>query len=983
MTSNSEDLKARFMSWLSGKPLPSSLEELQVCYADIENECQKAGVINHSLFDHLYDYKIGQIRKTIEKRHFFRLLHRKKFKLMMSAIDYLILFAEEQDRMIAALMENDEEAVAEGQNSPAPETAPDEVTAEQTEELEIEPVPPVSDVSNTITEQPAMIYGKWLGDTGIPLQLDRQSGEKPAPAVSDKTAESGTEGIQDTQYDETQESAEKNEPQQMSEPIEDADVFAGLEGFDADSIREPPASGYEEPGSVRYCDRYGLDPAYYSSEPVLGCGFPVRVTNRLINLGIHTIGKLLEQSDDDLKKISGIGATSIAVVNDYLSGLARSGQGAIQAAPVHQKTTLPRELAAYTEDIKRGDFSFSERQTFSFGASSILQQYREAYDVLGQEFVKAIHDEEPEILAIYEMLAEFVDESRAITACKEIIAALPKERLQMDALALYRGYALSEKDLKDNPRGLTEGMTLEQYIYANAGAIGRENAKVMRFLRWCRFQVAEEINDYFESSLLKDRGIYSGRAHGETLEALGAGIGVTRERVTKGSIIRVIRRYCNFTFLDLGKPVLSSAEIIDHVGKYGAEFAFLLKAYCEYETRQDPVFYNARFDLFTIDQSLDDMGIQEYVDSLPELFAADAMDGYIIEGAERYSFPREQVQRLIEDVYKRTGDTYHRSRFSLGTIYSVILRKYYPDGIHLDDTEMDRFRQLVLDVFGVDISDKSFHAIGSTIMNVGILCGRGTYKFRGDGEIIPGSLAQRIYQYVMESEFPVFLFRTLFKVFEDDLRAAGVNNHYYLQGILKELYKDEWFITRDSLSKDPSVTSIYASIIDFIKKSKEPVSKSDIEHQFQGVTNLVIAFATDEREVLNYLGIYLHASHLRLSKADIKYLRITVERALQKQERCNCRELFKTINSERPQMLSMNYIMSQFGLFSLLEYLFEDEYVFKRPYIARRGSNESDLEEAFIEDEEDDDLLIGSLLADDLDDIDELIGDYIDDEVEV
>ena len=98
--------------------------------------------------------------------------------------------------------------------------------------------------------------------------------------------------------------------------------------------------------------------------------------------------------------------------------------------------------------------------------------------------------------------------------------------------------------------------------------------------------------------------------------------------------------------------------------------------------------------------------------------------------------------------------------------------------------------------------------------------------------------------------------------YRDELSAEGVDNKYYLQGILKELFGDELVFRRDYVSKNKEFPSIYSSIISFIKKSKYPVSKKEIKDAFPGITDIVINMAIDDEEILNFFGEYLHASRL-------------------------------------------------------------------------------------------------------------------------
>ena len=145
---------------------------------------------------------------------------------------------------------------------------------------------------------------------------------------------------------------------------------------------------------------------------------------------------------------------------------------------------------------------------------------------------------------------------------------------------------------------------------------------------------------------------------------------------------------------------------------------------------------------------------------------------------------------------------------------------------------------------------------------------------------MPKALVKRIRSYIDNSDYSIFMTNTIFDAFEADLLAAGVDNKYYLQGILHELFEDQYTFTRDYISKDPGITSVYSSIVNFIKKSHHPVSKQAIQDEFPGVGEISINIATTDSEIINYFGEYLHASYLKVSEAEKVYLKETLERVL-------------------------------------------------------------------------------------------------------
>ena len=193
-------------------------------------------------------------------------------------------------------------------------------------------------------------------------------------------------------------------------------------------------------------------------------------------------------------------------------------------------------------------------------------------------------------------------------------------------------------------------------------------------------------------------------------------------------------------------------------------------------------------------------------------------------------------------------------------------------------------------------------------------------------------------KYIETSDNSVFMMSTLFNVFEEELRSENVDNKYYLQGILHEIFDGKWYFRRDYISKDDKITSIYTEIVTFIKKAGYPVNKQEIRRKYPGITEIVLNLATNDPKILNLYGCYIHGDNLKLTKEDIVFLRGVVENFLAKKDSWHCRSLYEYIMDKNSIILQKNYINIPFGVYSLLEYCFRDEYNFSRPYIAKNGA---------------------------------------------
>lgn len=202
---------------------------------------------------------------------------------------------------------------------------------------------------------------------------------------------------------------------------------------------------------------------------------------------------------------------------------------------------------------------------------------------------------------------------------------------------------------------------------------------------------------------------------------------------------------------------------------------------------------------------------------------------------------------------------------------------------------------------------------------------------------ISNGLAGRILQYIDESDQKIFLMNSLYSVFERELNEERVFNKYYLQGILRELCSDKYYFRRDYISKDAETTSLYASVVNFIKRSEYPVQKQQIKNTFPGITEIVINLSVSDPEVLNYFGAYLHSSRLVISSKEQWDLRRILIEIVSDHKAHHGTEVYEMIQRQMPTVFSRNAAMYPFSAFSILEYLFGDTFQFSRPYIAEPG----------------------------------------------
>lgn len=685
---------------------------------------------------------------------------------------------------------------------------------------------------------------------------------------------------------------------------------------------------------------YGVDPIEYAEDEIEIANFSVRTFGRLKNNGIDTVADLLQRTEADLLSIKGFGRNSYDEVVRFVKTLRQSTNG------INQKNMVIRRQPYWAREQRELLFAgrFDELNPEHFEKDGdYIEGLREAYDVLGVDIIEEIHRNSLSVLEYERAFREyylkmdrlFTQRSEVKNCLDQIIDVKPNKQVYPYIWAFPANTEVCER--------LYSVCVDEKFTFEDLRKINLEDydtaVLLVKFLRWCQFDLGTEYEEHWNSHRDRERveDIVRLRSNRSTLEEVGNIYGITRERIRQieAKAVRKFRVWeKNHNFLakvaaECGCcSVITFKRIKEILRDKGDIIIYLLRL-------ADSSHYYVDLDLEIVVRDDFDYSvrIQKYVDMLPDVFNVRELPVWMQELPERIS--EEILQRAVEMQYRLTGDTYHRSRLSVGLMCEHVLRTYFPEGLHIyDDKEIEDFRNHIYQDYGdVKMSDTN-RALVARISDVGVLCGRGRYKSKQE-EYLSSDLCEDISSYIEDSSDTIFLINTIFSLFEDRLRAGGIDNKYYLQGVLKELFGDRYYFRRDYISKDAELTSIYSAIIRYIKNSVAPVSKAEIFEAFQGLTEIVLNFAVNDPEVLNYFGTYIHADNVKLYEEDYSYVKQVADKLLAKNDVLHSKDFFEFIKADNSEFLERTGATYPYRLFSLLEYMLSEDYQFARPYIAK------------------------------------------------
>jgi len=663
-----------------------------------------------------------------------------------------------------------------------------------------------------------------------------------------------------------------------------------------------------------------------------------------------TVAELLKLKVYNIANAKGMGVKSFEEIIDVLRKLVEgtSDRECDLAYSNNAAFALNQDLLQYRDAIISGHWDKIATQELGIECTQQIDQLKDAYELLGADMVKYFSSASSSVLSTLNALSAKMSQlAKEYKQLLSLVEAIPSERLSKNALGFISAYSPSNTKIQDALLLCfgDEKSILEDVLTCNNAIQPLPVEILFPFLRWCAFSIDNEVKETFASLNRDDRNIeiLQMRSQGLSLNDVGSAFGLTRERVRqieskisnrfekaqkKHHTLLKISALCN------GDTVLTADELKPFLGEHAACLIHLFKI-----TPSKDYSYSRRYHAFTIGLAGVEKQVEDYVDSLPDKFSVKEYEQFLSKAEEEHGLPRELVEMQIKAIYNQSDVLFYQGKLSSGAMCARVLGKYYSQGIHVYDEEnLLEFRNKILEEFGSDtqITD-SLRAISVRIASVGILSGRGIYRPKSNA-YISDSLAEKIKQYIIDYEYPIVLMNTLFAEFQTQLEPFGIDNKYYLQGILKEKFGDEFHFKRDYISRDADATSFYSSIIEYIRGFDYPISKAQIMTEFQGVSDIIITVAAMDESIINYFGEYLHVDHLKIPTDDRRKLKGYVDELLRKESTSNSRTLYNYIEARMPHLLKRWYIRFHFQLFSVCEYLFGNEYQFERPYVALNGT---------------------------------------------
>jgi hypothetical protein len=464
-----------------------------------------------------------------------------------------------------------------------------------------------------------------------------------------------------------------------------------------------------------------------------------------------------------------------------------------------------------------------------------------------------------------------------------------------------------------------------------------------------RNTIKSKINEYFQNKD-KETEILLLRLKGNTLEEIGKKFSVTRERIRqieKKAINKLDLYFKNSQLLRLIQLSCGAKGIID----------FKKIDYLNQDQQNFITYYLKKKDLI-IDSNEESSLISflefpwisyvyEEIDSLEnhvnrkeiKKFIRRIQSVLLNNGLEVDNITLES---LITEKFSIANDVYIKDKQFLGNKYSIILKNYFPNGLHVyNHDELEKFRKKYLEIFNdATIFEKSDRTVLSRITDKATLIDRGVYTHPDNVKRIPSKLLERI-KHTIEVNNSITMYKALYSNFEVELTKFGVNNRYLLQGLLSLELRGEFITAKDYIAKTQQQIKFRNKIYEYIESTTSFFTTKKLLSIFSGlsINNLVSILSINEEVIYLYYDKWIYSGNIIFSDKEIKTIKDVIEDLINEKGFVHYLNIYDRLLINYSDILDKDYITSKHDFFSVLSYLFKNDYSTQRPFLARKNYN--------------------------------------------
>ena len=428
-----------------------------------------------------------------------------------------------------------------------------------------------------------------------------------------------------------------------------------------------------------------------------------------------------------------------------------------------------------------------------------------------------------------------------------------------------------------------------------------------------------------------------------TLAEIGREFNLTRERVRQiekkatQKILDIMveeQTVINCFYKDINRDHSSFITIEDFI-KYIDNDIVSRNLIIAFNSNNSRIKYNEQYGIIydSKEMDLDDI-IKEANNGLKDIISINEINEY------------NKVQNhIIKNDYRIYQDkVLVRKSVNISAIYMNEIEENFVDGYNIgSEDDYNRLLQIIKNRYG-EIEVPSMHSIQAMIdRNNFIQIDRGTYKAKKYCVTLPEKLLNEILDFIIKNS-PVIAYSLIFEKFKIKLQKINVYNRFYLKGILDEKLPREFNTGRDFINTNSTENiSTYDIMRKIFKSFDGEFTIEDIREKMPGLKayNYENYARAEENNGLIRVETktYIYIDKLGITEETKNELKQFIDNLFKKMDSTilTAKKIYANLNILNKELFNKLHITAKFGdfeLFSIVQYLFKDDYFYSRPIIS-------------------------------------------------
>ncbi len=304
--------------------------------------------------------------------------------------------------------------------------------------------------------------------------------------------------------------------------------------------------------------------------------------------------------------------------------------------------------------------------------------------------------------------------------------------------------------------------------------------------------------------------LYVKKAAGETLTSIGNEIGLSKERVRQ--MIKEVEKDLKNLLSILVTFTLSGVPDKRMFKKSDIKYDFCIEeSVLDYAVKTGvypKLKYISELELYLVNTDA-----ERFCDDIYDILSVCIGDVETVFVArdrlkkelKSHGFVSITADSLIEYALKKSYAVNGKYIFRLADIrdyYAICIKRYFPGGINIHRAEdLKKLKKHASETFGIEKYEKNDRSLTVFLTRNLVLCDKGKYICTDD-IYIDKKLLDDIKAYIISHRKNELLYSEIYEEFKDRLsKRSSITNKYYLHGVLKLYFKNEFCFTRDILKK--------------------------------------------------------------------------------------------------------------------------------------------------------------------------------------